>query len=68
MTFESMDDNRTVPWGYDAGFPINITGDFKIGDKVEFKSEFRSGEEYGREIQGFILWIRHPGEEMVERE
>jgi len=68
MTFKSNDNYRTAPWGYDAGFPKNITGEIKLADEVEVKFEFRPGENNGKKIQGYMLWIRLPGEENIERE
>lgn len=39
MTFESMDETRTVPWGYDAGIPEDITNEFSVWDRVEIELE-----------------------------
>lgn len=41
MTFESMDANRTDPWGYDAGHPEDLTEDYHIGDKIIMKIEIK---------------------------
>jgi hypothetical protein len=47
MTFKSMDDYRTDPWGYDAGYPEDITEEFEVGDnvilKIEMEQEMRQG-------------------------
>ena len=59
MTFESMDDNRTALWGYDAGYPENITNEFKIGDRVRIKIEFEDGSEFDKDIIGRIKTIEH---------
>ena len=39
MTFESMDETKTAPWGYDAGIPEDITDEFSIWDRVEIELE-----------------------------
>ena len=39
MAFESMDETRTVPWGYDAGIPEDITDEFGVWDRVEIELE-----------------------------
>lgn len=39
MAFRSMDAKRTVSWGYDAGYPENITDEYGVGDKVIIKIE-----------------------------
>ena len=39
MAFKSMDAERTVSWGYDAGYPENITDEYRVGDEVIIKIE-----------------------------
>lgn len=39
MAFKSMDATRTAPWGYDAGIPEDITGEFGVWDKVVIELE-----------------------------
>lgn len=39
MTFQSMDEYRTDSWGYDAGYPEDITDDYKVKDKVIIEVE-----------------------------
>lgn len=39
MTFASMDNTRTAPWGYDAGIPEDITDEFSAWDTVIIELE-----------------------------
>ena len=63
MTFESMDEIRTVPWGYDTGYRENITDEFSEGESVRLIIELT--QEIGAQgvpvLVGHILEIEHLG-------
>jgi hypothetical protein len=61
MTFESYDEYRTEPWGYDMGYGQDVTEEFQSGDQVlvevELKNEMTpQGIQY---LQGHIVSIEH---------
>ena len=55
MTFRSMDNDRTDPWGYDAGYFGDITNEFQSGDKVSLKIEM----EQEMSPQGYPTLVGH---------
>ena len=55
MTFESMDEDRTDPWGYDAGYQSDITQEYHVGDKVKLKIEM----EQEMNDQGIPILVGH---------
>jgi hypothetical protein len=61
MTFESYDEYRTAPWGYDAGYDKDVTHEFRPGDAVIVKVELEQEMTYRGipEIRGHIISIEH---------
>ena len=61
MTFESFDEYRTAPWGYDAGYSQDITDEYRAGDEVRLKVELRQeiGNQGVPDIRGHIVAIEH---------
>jgi hypothetical protein len=61
MTFKSMDDHRTDPWGYDAGYPYDITDIYKIKDKVRLKIQMseETDESGNARLVGHIKEIKN---------
>ncbi|UCE36983.1 MAG: hypothetical protein JSW00_16045 [Thermoplasmata archaeon] len=60
LAFESMDGYRTDPWEYDAGYPRNITGDYREGDEVILKIEMNQEMVDGKpNLVGHITSIEH---------
>lgn len=61
MTFCSFDEYRTAPWGYDAGYSLDITDEYRAGDdvliKVELEQELNS--QGVPNIRGHIASIEH---------
>jgi hypothetical protein len=61
MTFESYDEYRTAPWGYDMGYDQDVTAEFVPGDDVVVEVELRNevtpqGLPY---LQGHTVSIDH---------
>ena len=46
MTFDSMDEYRTAPWGYDAGYSQDLTDEYQQGDHVIIKVELEQELNY----------------------